>query len=202
MKNNTKTMMKKILFTLLLIVAAPAAPAQNILDALKGLASDAIDKATGGKLTEYALVGEWQYARPGVRIGGDGVGAALGGAVLQSKMEEKLGTMLQKVGIKPGACTFAFDKKNNVEVRVGQKSKKGTYEYAPDSHRIVLKFGSSSLAEFTGKVYLDGTNLQLLFPADKLISLLKTVGSALPSNSAATLLKNFDKMSVGLEFTK
>lgn len=195
-------MMKKILFTLLLTAAASMAPAQNILDALKGLASDAVDKATGGKLTEYALVGEWQYARPGVRIGGEGVSGALGGAVLQSKLEQKLETVLQKAGIKPGACLFVFDRQNNVEVRVGRKSKKGTYEYAPDSHRIVLKFGSSALTEFTGQVYLDGTNLQLLFPADKLVSLLKTVGSALPSGGATTLLQNFDKMSVGLEFTK
>ncbi len=195
-------MMKKLLFTLLLTAVASTAPAQNILDALKGVASDALDKATGGKLTEQALIGEWQYARPGVKIGGEGVSGALGGAVLQSQLEQKLETVLQKAGIKPGACVFAFDRQNNVEVRMSQKSKKGTYEYTPDSHRIVLKFGSSSLAEFTGQIYLDGTNLQLLFPADKLVSLLKTVGSALPSNGATALLKNFDKMSVGLEFTK
>ena len=195
-------MMKKLLFTLLLTAVALTAPAQNILDALKGVASDAIDKATGGKLTEQALIGEWQYARPGVKIGGEGVSGALGGAVLQSQLEQKLETVLEKAGIKPGACVFVFDRQNNVEVRMSQKSKKGTYEYAPDSHQIVLKFGSSALAEFTGQIYLDGTNLQLLFPADKLVSLLKTVGSALPSNGATALLKNFDKMSVGLEFTK
>jgi len=195
-------MMKKILFTLLLTAAASTAPAQNILDALKGLASDAVDKATGGKLTEQALIGEWQYARPGIKIGGEGVSGAIGGAVLQSKLEQKLETTLQKAGIKPGACVFVFDRQNNVEVRVGRKSRKGTYEYTPEDHRIVLKFGSSSLTEFTGQVYLDGTNLQLLFSADKLVSLLKTVGSALPSGGATSLLKNFDKMSVGLEFTK
>lgn len=195
-------MMKKLFFTLLLTAVTSTAPAQNILDALKGLASDAVDKATGGKLTEQALIGEWQYARPGIKIGGEGVSGAIGGAVLQSKMEQKLETTLQKAGIKPGACVFVFDRQNNVEVRMGQKSKKGTYEYTPDSHQIVLKFGSSALAEFTGQIYLDGTNLQLLFPADKLVSLLKTVGSALPSNGATSLLKNFDKMSVGLEFTK
>lgn len=195
-------MMKKILFTLLLTAAASTAPAQNILDALKGLASDAVDKATGGKLTEQALIGEWQYARPGIKIGGEGVSGAIGGAVLQSKMEQKLETILQKAGIKPGACVFVFDRENNVEVRVGGKSRKGTYEYTPEDHRIVLKFGSSSLTEFTGQVYLDGTNLQLLFSADKLVSLLKTVGSVLPSGGATSLLKNFDKMSVGLEFTK
>ena len=55
-------MKKRIVFPLfLLLLAGGTAAAQNWQEALKQAATAVGDKATDGKLTQYALPGTWTY---------------------------------------------------------------------------------------------------------------------------------------------
>ena len=65
-------MKKRIVFPLfLLLLAGGTAAAQNWQEALKQAATAVGDKATDGKLTQYALPGTWTYSAPGVRFEGE-----------------------------------------------------------------------------------------------------------------------------------
>lgn len=86
------------------LLCSSAASAQGWLDAMKRVATDAIDQATGGKLTEKAIVGTWNYSAPGVKINSSDMLANVGGTVMESTVSEKLKGIYEKVGIVPGAC--------------------------------------------------------------------------------------------------
>ena len=53
-----------------LLLAGSSATAQDWKEALKKAATTAADKATDGKLTQYALAGTWNYTAPGVKFEG------------------------------------------------------------------------------------------------------------------------------------
>ena len=110
-------MKKHLLALLLLLAAAPAVRAQDWLESLKKVATAAADKAADGKLTQYAIVGTWEYARPGVRFESDDLTSELGAAAVQGSVQEKLVRAYELAGIRPGACTFAFGRDGRLPQR-------------------------------------------------------------------------------------
>ena len=63
--------MKKILIPAVVLLLALPTAAQDWKDALKKIATTAVDEATDGKLTQYALAGTWNYSGPGVKFEGE-----------------------------------------------------------------------------------------------------------------------------------
>ena len=63
-----------------LLLAGSFATAQDWKEALKKAATTAADKATDGKLTQYALAGTWNYTAPGVKFEGNDLLSQLGGS--------------------------------------------------------------------------------------------------------------------------
>jgi hypothetical protein len=50
---------------------------------------------------------------------------------------------------------------------------------------------------------MNGTNLQIVFPMDKLLTILTSLGSSIDSLSTiTTLLKQYDSVKIGFEFSK
>ena len=78
--------MKKTLLSIAasLLLAGGTASAQDWQEALKKAATEAADKATDGKLTQYALVGTWNYSAPGVKFEGNDLLSQLGGSAASS----------------------------------------------------------------------------------------------------------------------
>ena len=99
-------MKKLLLFTAsLLLLGGTTSSAQDRKEALKKAATAAADKATDGKLTQYALAGTWNYTAPGVKFEGNDLLSQLGGTVLQDNIKQQLDKGYQMAGIKPGAGT-------------------------------------------------------------------------------------------------
>jgi len=197
--------MKKIMIIAALILAAPAVRAQSLTDALKNIATAAADKATGGALTAAALVGQWNYSGPGVKLVSDDTMAELGGAALTGTIEKKLSTAYDFAGIKPGACTFSFDKENNFTATIGRRTLSGTYEYEHETHVVTLHFtkGRFDLGTMNGRAYISGTDLDLVFPVDKLVKMVTTLGAKVSSLSTVTkMLEKYDSVMIGFEFSK
>ncbi len=84
-----------------LLLAGSSATAQDWKEALKKAATTAADKATDGKLTQYALAGTWNYTAPGVKFEGNDLLSQLGGTVLQDNIKQQLDKGYQMAGIKP-----------------------------------------------------------------------------------------------------
>lgn len=192
-----------MLFALLLSCAVlQRTSAQSWLDALKGVATEAIDQATGGKLTEVAIVGTWNYTSPGVRMGSSDALSNLAGSAVGSTVEAKLQTAYEKIGIKPGFCTITFTDQKSWSMPVKGHDVTGTYTYDASTHAITLTLDKLG-ASFTGYAYIDGGNLELVFPVDKLVSFVTALGSKISAlSSVSTMLKKYDDVNLGFKFAK
>ncbi len=94
--------MKRVLILTIMAVAftCAEASAQSWLDALKSAASTAIDKVTGGKLTEKGIIGTWNYKQPGVKLSSSDALSELAASAASSTIQGKLATYYSKVGIR------------------------------------------------------------------------------------------------------
>ena len=199
--------MKKLL---ILTIAAIAftyteASAQSFLDALKGVASTAIDKVTGGKLTEKGIIGTWNYNKPGVKLSSSNTLSELAASAATTNIQNKLATYYTKVGIKAGTCSFVFNEDGTFTSKFGQKTASGTYTFDASTYQLSLKYNSGllNLGAIPAYAYMNGTNLQIVFPMDKLLTILTSLGSSVDSLSTITsLLKQYDSVKIGFEFAK
>lgn len=187
------------------VIAAATVQAQSLTDALKGIATAAADKATGGAVTAAAIVGQWEYSGPGVKLASDDTLAEIGGAALAGTIENKLAKAYAMAGIKAGACRFSFDRENNFTATMGSHSLSGTYEFDGATHAITLRFakGKLNLGTMTGYAYISGSDLDLVFPVDKLVKMVTTLGAKISSLATVTaMLEKYDSIMVGFEFSK
>lgn len=188
-----------------LLLAGSTAHAQNWKEALKQAASTAADKATDGKLTQYALVGTWNYAKPGVKMESKDAAAEMGSAMLTAAIASQLEKAYLKAGIKPGAGSFTFNKDNTFAATIGAQTFTGTYQFDHTNHTVSLHFakGKVDLGAIPGHVYLSGTQLQLVFPVTKLVEIVKSVGAKIPElDSIMPLLEKADGLYIGFEMTR
>ena len=200
--------MKKFLILTVLAVTLTSTQvqAQSWLDALKNIATSTIDKLTGGKLTANLISGTWNYSQPGIKLSSSSNTLSdLTATAAVSTLQQKMATYYEMVGIKPGACKFSFKDDGTFTSTFGQKVLSGTFTFNTESNQLTLNYNNSllKLGSINTYAYLNGSNLQILFPMDKLLTLLSTLGSASDKLSTITsLLKNYDSVKVGFEFSK
>ena len=199
--------MKKILLSAAaLLLLAGTASAQDWKEALKKAATAAADKATDGKLTQYALAGTWNYTGPGVKFEGEDLASELGGAALESSVVKQLTKAYALAGIKPGAGTFTFERDSDAfSATLGRHNLTGTYEYEAATHVVTLHFakGKINLGSVPGHAYISGTELVLVFPVTRLVEMMTTLGSKISSlSTAAALLSKYKDVYVGFAISK
>ena len=199
--------MKKILLSAAaLLLLAGTTSAQDWKEALKKAATAAADKATDGKLTQYALAGTWNYTGPGVKFEGEDLASELGGAALESSVVKQLTKAYALAGIKPGTGTFTFERDSDAfSATLGRHNLTGTYEYEAATHVVTLHFakGKINLGSVPCHAYISGTELVLVFPVTRLVEMMTTLGSKISSlSTAAALLSKYKDVYVGFAFSK
>ena len=159
-------------------------------------------------LTEQSLYGTWTYRTPEVRFESENVLSQAGGQVVAANIEKKMANYLSKVGITAGVSTFTFNKDKTFSIQTkGTTVSTGTYTFDANAKTLTLN-GTLGLMNQTCTIGMDGTNLCLLFEADKLLSIANTVGSALgKANStigtvAGVLGSNYKGMKLGFQLSK
>lgn len=194
--------MKKLIVLMAVLCATTATVgAQNWLDALKQVATDAIDNATGGQLTAMAIIGTWNYTAPATRLDGGDILSNAGGALASSTINGKLQPIFEKVGIKEGVCSITFNNDGTFSMPTKLKTVEGTYEFDPSTHAITLTVGK--VGSFTGYAYISGTNLEIVFPVNKLVDFVTAVGSKISSlKSIVSMLEKVENAYVGFAFAK
>ena len=174
-------MKKLLLFTAsLLLLGGTTSSAQDWKEALKKAATAAADKATDGKLTQYALAGTWNYTGPGVKFEGGDIASEVGGAALETAVVKQLEKAYAKAGIRPGAGTFTFGKDDDAfTATLGSHTLSGTYEYDAPTHVVTLHFakGKLNLGSVPGHAYISGQELVLVFPVTRLVEVVTALGS-------------------------
>lgn len=204
--------MKKLIFLTLAAVAfsATQAQAQNWLDALKGVASTAINKITGGELTAKTIIGTWNYSQPGVKLSSDNTLSELTASAATTSIQKKIAPFYEKVGIKPGVCKFVLNEDGTFSSTFGQRTFSGTYTFDAKTNALSLKYGGNTqgaslvnIGAIPAYAYMNGTNLQIVFPMDKLLNIVTALGSSVDSLSTITeLLKSYNSIKIGFEFSK
>lgn len=159
-------------------------------------------------LTEQSFVGTWTYQAPQVRFESENLLAQAGGAVVASSIEQKLDGYLGKVGISKGVTTFTFKEDKTFLIATnGRNVASGTYTY-DSSSKVLNLAGTLGLMNQNCIVGMDGTNLCLLYDADKLLTVMNTVGAALgKTNSTLSSItsifgQNYNGMKVGFSLSK
>ena len=178
------------------IVSAGAAILENLLG---GLLSNT--------LTEQSFIGTWTYQEPQVRFESENLLTKAGGAVVAQSIEKNLDKYLSKVGISKGATTYTFNSDKTFTISTkGRTISSGTYSY-DRANKILNLNGTLGILNQKCTVGLDGSNLCLLYDADKLLSVFNGVGSLLGKNSslgtvASVFGENYDGMKVGFSLSK
>lgn len=194
--------MKKLIVLLVVLCATTVTvEAQSWLDALKQVATDVVDNATGGQLTAKAIIGTWNYKTPATRMSSGDALANVGGALAGSTINDKLKPIFEKVGIREGFCTITFNEDGTFAMPVKGRNISGTYEFDPSTHAITLTVGK--MGSFTGYAYISGTNLEIVFPVDKLVDFVTAVGSKISAlKSIATMLEKVENAYLGFAFAR
>ena len=127
---------------------------------------------------------------------------------MASSIEKKLDTYLSKVGIKKGVTSYTFNEDKTFSIQSsGRTISTGTYTYDKSSKTLKLN-GTLGLLNQSCLVGMDGTNLCLMYDADKLLTGINAIGSALGNNGGvigtvgSLLGNNYKGMKLGFQLSK
>lgn len=204
--------MKKFVCLLSLALAGilPAG-AQDWSSILKGTISEAADRLTGGKATQWQMAGTWKYAGPYVKFHTDNALLSMGASGIEKTAGDCMRKAFESIGIEPGLCSARFDREGGFSIELGEKGKaQGGYRYDCATHVLTLEIRSAKekrLASIEGFAYVEGGKLQILFSAKRVFEALRQAGVKLADHgqllaSAAEILTRFDGLYIGAEFTR
>ena len=133
----------------------------------------------------------------------------LAGSAVTGSLESKADEYLAKVGIKPGAVTFIFNKEDNTfTMNVGSLKLPGTYRVGDGERTVTLTFGKTlQYFSMTGTLESTLTGAKMLFTADKLMGLIKKVAGKLGNSAGqlgtiAKLADGYDSFRIGFKMSK
>lgn len=172
-------------------------------------------------LSEKVLEGTWNYTGTACVLESDAALANIGGTVATAKIEEKLDGYLARVGVKEGVCSFTFIGKDSCVVTMAGRELGGRYTL--DAKEKTILFTFYGRLNFNTHVAYNVSSINIVFNADKLLSLVKTVTSKVSSSAGSlgqndstgnlgtasatlgtisSLLENYDGMMLGVKMKK
>lgn len=155
--------------------------------------------APGITTNKNTIVGTWNYSKPCVQFESESFLAQAGGSVAATKTEEKLASIYQFAGIKPGACTFVFGTDDTVQYTIGGNTHTGKYSF--DTANKTVTITTQAGLQVTSFVSIAGNNMGLTFDVSKLLALAGSASTML-NGTLATVIGNYKGMKLGFEFTK
>ncbi len=204
----TRNAMKWVWMFVLCVGFCNTGKAQDWKSILSGVVS-AVTDGKSGDLTSWSIEGTWNYTGPDCKFTSDNLLAKAGGEVASKKIEEQMTGILEKLGFTEG-CSYTFNSDGTYSSTIKGKTTSGTYTYDSGTQELQLKtkLGLKFNAVVSQNV-LAPKKMSLLFKADKVMSLMQTIGSALGSSSsnsilstANSLLDEYDGLQLGFALEK
>lgn len=199
-KMKANFMLRCLCMAAVMTAAAGNAGAQDLKSVLSGVVKNVVgDKTT----TASSIIGTWTYAGPECQFESDNLLAKAGGEVAAKEVEEKIQKVYEKVGM--DSCQYTFNEDGSYSCTIKGKTSSGTYTFDSDAKTVTMKskLGIKTVAYVT----VTGDSMSLVFKADKLMSVLKTITSAASSvNSTASTISSiadsYDGLRLGFELKK
>ena len=165
-----------------------------------GLLGTLLTSLLGNTTSQQSLVGTWVYEGPKVVFESENILSQLGGQVVSSNLEQKLGTQFSKLGFSAGKSTLTLNSDNTCTLTVGSKSYNGTYVYDTNTHKMTLT-GTFGVGKMTCTVSVQGGQLLMLFEADKLLNVATSISSK-STSTLSSLLNSYSGLKLGWAMTK
>ena len=138
-----------------------------------------------------------------------GILTNLAGTAVTSGIESKADEYLAKVGVKPGALRWTFNKADNsFSLQLGSLSIPGTYKVGDGERTVTLNFGKSfNFLNMTGTLESTSGGARMLFTADKAMAFIKKLASVAGQSSSqvssiSKLADGYDHYRIGFKLTK
>ena len=195
--------MKRIKFifaAVMLLLSASGVQAQSIGDLLSGLGKTLVgDKAT----TATSLKGTWTYTGPACEFESDNLLSKAGGSAVSTKIENKIGPVLNKFGV--NGIVYTFDGSGNYTTTIKKRTIKGTYTF--DSKNKTITFKPTYGKAYTAYVSILGSDMTLVFNASKLMTTLQSISNVASKQNTTTatinsLMKSYNGMRLGFRLKK
>lgn len=199
-----------------MVGVATAASAQFNLGSLKNLAKqvagDKIDEVVpesvqqllGIAVKEVDIPGTWTYVKAAVEFESANALTAAGGTVAAETVETKIEPYLAKIGIKEGLFSFTFGEDGTFSTKLGSKEVKGRWAYNKEAETVSLSLKDGGKS-FTTRMVVNVDNINILFKADSLLELLKSISNSSSNTTIAAIgavVKSYDGMNIGFECKK
>jgi len=167
---------------------------------LGSVLGNVISSVTGSATTTQAnLVGTWTYNEPAVQFESKNLLTKAGGAAAATKVENKLASFYNMMGIRSGRVNFTFDNNGGVTYTLGSRSYQGTYTFDRQSKTVTMTTPTGQ--NLKAYVTISGNNMSLCFDSTKVLSLFTTISKSYNSTISA-LAGNYDGMKTGFKFVK
>ena len=165
-----------------------------------GLLSGLIGQSSA--ISQDKLVGTWNYSEPDCVFESENFLAKAGGEVAATKVEAKLVDAYSKVGVKKGACSFTFNADGTYTAVIGGRSINGNYTVNSQNNTVSMTY-LAGVKTVQPKVVLSGNTLSILYPSDKLLTMVSAL-SALSSQASTlkSIVGSYDGMYLGFKLTK
>lgn len=195
-----KTLLKSIWILLVMCGVSANAGAQDLKSILSGVAKAVVgNKAT----TASSIIGTWTYSGPECQFESENLLAKAGGEMAAKEVEEKMIAVYNKVGM--NNIRYTFNEDGTYSYQMKKRTVTGSYVFDDAAKTITMtgKLGLKTVAYVT----ITGNDMSMVFKADKLMSILKTItGAASKVNSTAATINSvaeaYDGLMLGFELKK
>lgn len=195
-----KTLLKSIWILLVMCGVSANAGAQDLKSILSGVAKAVVgNKAT----TASSVIGTWTYSGPECQFESENLLAKAGGEMAAKEVEEKMIAVYNKVGM--NNIRYTFNEDGTYSYQMKKRTVTGSYVFNDAAKTITMtgKLGLKTVAYVT----VTGNDMSMVFKADKLMSILKTItGAASKVNSTAATINSvaeaYDGLMLGFELKK
>ena len=195
-----KTLLKSIWILLVMCGVSANAGAQDLKSILSGVAKAVVgNKAT----TASSIIGTWTYSGPECQFESENLLAKAGGEMAAKEVEEKMIAVYNKVGM--NNIRYTVNEDGTYSEQMKKRTVTGIYVFDDAAKTITMtgKLGLKTVAYVT----VTGNDMSMVFKADKLMSILKTItGAASKVNSTAATINSvaeaYDGLMLGFELKK
>ena len=195
-----KTLLKSIWILLVMCGVSANAGAEDLKSILSGVAKAVVgNKAT----TASSIIGTWTYSGPECQFESENLLAKAGGEMAAKEVEEKMIAVYNKVGM--NNIRYTFNEDGTYSYQMKKRTVTGSYVFDDAAKTITMtgKLGLKTVAYVT----VTGNDMSMVFKADKLMSILKTItGAASKVNSTAATINSvaeaYDGLMLGFELKK
>lgn len=198
--------MRKIFLIIVLAAFTTFAKAQSLKDLFS---KDKIQGAVEGILGDVAQqeinpVGTWKYSKCAIDFESDNFLQKAGGELAAAQLEVKIQEALTKAGINKDSIFVTFTQDNNFSCTANKIKSTGTYSVNQKEQTMDINYLKGVL-KTTCKAKMFGNKLEILYKADKLLEIIKTIAGSTnleALEAASNLLNQYEGCYVGLELIK